>query len=363
MKRKIGWIAAMVAPVLMLTGCQLIAGSDDSNGAGELAQTKQVVPIAFSEEIVTIEDGLRATEIKGDYGFDEFLDQGGASSDFEVMEFLNRNVFSANSALEWNSQSFGCSTLATVDQTGSALFGRNFDWYPCESLVIGAHPEGGYASIATVNLDFISTQAGSLSMLSDEMLKIAAMYAPLDGMNEAGLAVSVNMIGDSSQIDQQGDKNNLTTTTAIRLMLDQAKDVDEAVALLENYNLHGSMGMMVHFAIGDASGKSVVVEYVNNEMVVTPTPVVTNFYLDSGDNYGIGSAQSHQRYEILMAALQENDTMTSDQVRDALDLVSKDNFNEFNATQWSIVFNLKTGTARYYHREDYQTGYEFEISK
>ena len=30
-----------------------------------------------------------------------------------------------------------------------------------------------------------------------------------------------------------------------------------------------------------------------------------------------------------------------DQVRDALDSVSKDNFGEFESTEWSIVFNLK----------------------
>ena len=81
------------------------------------------------------------------------------------------------------------------------------------------------------------------------LLTLAALYAPLDGMNEAGLAVSVNMIQDSAAIEQNTDKPDITTTTAIRLLLDQAGNVDKALELLGQYDLHGSMGMMIHFAI------------------------------------------------------------------------------------------------------------------
>lgn len=73
-------------------------------------------------------------------------------------------------------------------------------------------------------------------------------------------------------------KPNLTTTTAIRLLLNQAADVDEALELLNQYDMHASMGMMVHFALADASGRSVAVEYVDNQMIVIETPVLTNFY-------------------------------------------------------------------------------------
>ncbi len=75
--------------------------------------------------------------------------------------------------------------------------------------------------------------------------------------------------------------------------------MDEAINLLRQYGMHASMGMMVHFAIGDNTGRGVVVEYVDNQMVVTETPVVTNFYLAEGSKHGIGSQQSHERYDIL----------------------------------------------------------------
>ena len=50
---------------------------------------------------------------------------------------------------------------------------------------------------------------------------------PLDGMNEKGLAVSVNMIQDYDAICQDTGKPDLTTTTAIRLLfLDRAANVE-----------------------------------------------------------------------------------------------------------------------------------------
>lgn len=232
-------------------------------------------------------------------------------------------------------------------------------------MVVAAYPENGYASISTVNMDFVSQGAGGgitgMALGMDQVKVPAALYAPLDGMNEKGLAVSVNMIQDGADISQDSDRADITTTTAIRLLPDKAADVDEALALLEQYDMHASMGMMVHFALADNSDRSVVVEYIENKMVVTDTPVVTNFYLAEGKKHGIGTKQSHERYEILMGLLDESERMDMAGVRDALDRVSKDNFGEFESTEWSIVFNQTDGQAVYYHRENYGKGYAFTI--
>ena len=53
--------------------------------------------------------------------------------------------------------------------------------------------------------------------------------------------------------------------------------------------------------------------------------------------------------------------MTAQEVRDALDSVSKDNFGEFESTEWSVVFDQTDLTAAYYHRENYETGYSFQL--
>lgn len=320
--------------------------------------------ITLESEIMKLEDGFSAVSYEEDYWFDDFLAQGGAASDAEVIDFLTTYMMTGESRPVFQTRGFGCSTLTVKSPEGEALFGRNFDWQTCEAMVVRSRPEGAYASVSTVNMDFIRSGYGAgLSQLPDEVRTLIALYAPLDGMNEKGLAVSVNMIQDSDVIRQDTGKPDLTTTTAIRLLLDRAANVEEALALLRQYDMNSSMGMMVHFALADRSGRGVVVEYIDNEMIVTDTPAVTNFYLADGRKQGIGTAQSHTRYEILMKHLAEDETMDMDRVRDALDSVSKDNFGEFESTEWSIVFNLNSGEARYYHRENYENSYVFTVNE
>lgn len=333
--------------------------SEQGNGEQKKEDADFITP---TSEIVSLEDGFSVVKYSGDYKWDEFLEQGGASSDADVMEFLTKYLFSGESVFEFIGSTFGCSTLSVQSTDGSYMFGRNFDWNSCQALVVSAEPEKGYASISTVNMDFIQAGAGTdMERLPDEMKTMAALYAPLDGMNEKGFCVSVNMIEDSDTIAQDADKKDITTTTAVRLLLDQAADVDEALALLKQYDLHASMGMMVHFALADVNGNAVAVEYVDNEMVVTDTPVVTNFYLAEGKKHGIGTKQSHTRYDILKKTLKEKQTMDMQDVRGALDRVSKDNFGEFETTEWSIVFHQGSGEVQYYHRENYGKAYKFKL--
>lgn len=372
MRKKVRFacLSFLLVVTLMISGCWKTQESQDmQNGAStpdnpamESEESSNIMP---TTETVELEDGFAAIRYDGDYGFEEFLAQGGASSDAEVVGYLAENLLDGLNLGDLLGGIFGCSTIAVRNVSGDALFGRNFDWDGCEAMVVEAHPPDGYASLSTVNMDFIIQSTGGgvngIAMEMEQARTLAALYAPLDGMNEAGLAVSVNMIQDSVNIDQNTEKPDITTTAAVRLLLDKAADVGEALELLGQYDMHASMGMMVHFALADTAGCSVVVEYVENEMIVTNTPVVTNFYLAEGEKNGIGTAQSHERYDILMRLLEENANMEAAGVRDALDSVSKDNFGEFESTEWSAVFNLNTREARYYHRENYRKSYVFTL--
>lgn len=345
-------------------------------GNGKESRDQNAVQVIPTSEVRELETGLSIVRYEGEYGFDAFLEQGGAGSDADVAAYITSLL---DQEIHMEGTPFGCSTLSVKSQNGGYLFGRNFDWNPCNGWIVSARPENGYSSVSTVNMDFIRTGGVDLSQLPDSAQAFVSLYAPLDGMNEKGLVISVNMIQDSSGIRQDSEKPDLTTTTAVRLLLDRAADVEEALELLRQYDFHSSMGMMVHLAIADADGRSVAVEYVDNEMVVIETPVVTNFYLAPGEKQGIGTAQSHTRYEILMETLEEQGKMTETEVRDALDRVSKNNFREFEhslqggmrlggsdeadfaypieTTEWSIVMNQETKELIYYHRENYGRAY------
>ena len=361
--KKLSICFILLCLLIILTGCENNFDLLNTDTENDTANKNDSVNnfIFTSSEITELESGFSAVRYDGDYAFDLFLEQGGAASDQDVLQFLGNTLLQEYSGIQFDGDIFGCSTISVANADGGYLFGRNFDWQKCDALVVTSCPKEGYASISTVNLNFIKQGAGFIAnMLTDEMMTIAAIYAPLDGMNEKGLCVSVNMIQDSATIHQDNGKPDITTTTAIRLMLDKAATADEALDLLRQYDLHASMDYMIHFAIADSTGKSVAVEYINNEMIVTETPILTNFYLAEGEKHGVGTQQSHTRFDILAQTLEENSTMTAIQVRDALDSVSKDNFGEFESTEWSIVFDQSALTATYYHRENYEASYSFQ---
>lgn len=370
------WIGVFLS-ALCLAGCgDQVTSGDRQNAAaegnmaagdqeaqetqGEAQETAEYVEV--STTVTELESGFSTISFEGDDQFEAFLNQGGAASDREVLQFLTGTMLGSADGLSFEGDAFGCSTISVENTEGGYYFGRNFDWNKCDAMMVVSHPSDGYASFSTVNVDFIRQGTGFAShFLSDEVLAVAALYAPLDGMNEKGLCVSVNMIQDTDTISQDTEKPDITTTTAIRLLLNKAASVDEAVELLGQYDFHASMGYMVHLAIADSTGKSVAVEYVDNEMKVIETPILTNFYLAEGDKNGIGTSQSHTRFEILEQTLEERPVMDSGQVRDALASVSKGNFGEFESTEWSVVFDQTALTAEYYHREDYGKSYAFTL--
>lgn len=352
--------AVIAALALILTSCQ--STSRDTNieqdiGADRSTSEVNEAANTANARITELEKGLSSSSYSGDYKFDKFLSEGGAESDNDVISFLAKNLI-GDSLSEFGANIFGCSAFSAKGESGY-YFGRNFDWYNCNALIVTTYPDSGYASVSTVNTDFIGLET---NMLSDEILTIASIYAPLDGMNEKGLCVSVNMIEDNENVQQKTDKPDITTTTAVRLLLDNAADVDEAVSLLDQYDMHASKGLTVHFAVADANGKCVAVEYLNNEMIVTETPVVTNFYFAEGEKNGKGTQQSHERYDKLMQTLSENVSLSSDDVMDALDNVSKHNYHDGETTEWSAVFDQSTGEAVYCHRENYDKKFTFSIN-
>ena len=295
----------------------------------------------------------------GDCGFSAFLAGGGASSDRDVVAFLTSHLKAPG--LAFSEIGIGCSTVAAESADGGHVFGRNFDWSCSEVLLLEAHPSDGYASFSTVNLDFLKESA----KLPAEAIPAAAYYAPLDGMNEKGLAVSVNMISDSARIAQNTDRPDLTTTTAVRLLLDRAATVDEALLLLESYDLHGSYDMMIHFAIADAAGRAVDVEYIDQKMVVIDTPILTNFYLAEGEKQGVGSAESHRRYDALEQFMAAHEKADIYDVRDALMTARESAFDPDpnEGTEWSVLYDQTNLTATWYRREKFEQGWTVGLGR
>ena len=162
------------------------------------------------------------------------------------------------------------------------------------------------------------------------------------------------MAGDKEETHQRNDKPNLTTTAAIRLLLDRASSVDEAVALMGQYDMNSELKSAHHLSVADANGKSVVVEYVDGGMLVTETKVVTNYYIGDCAKRGVGSEQSHLRFDTLDAFDGVADAET---VRNLLETVAQKNYPQtdgsYEKTMWSIVYDPAVRQAQFYFAENY----------
>ena len=341
--------------------------------------------IVAARSIHKLQDGLYVMEYRGDYGLDEFLAQGGADSDSALANYLMGYLsggYVTQEDVEITPGDYGCTTVCVKDKKGDVYFGRNFDWKKDRAIIVYTEPKNGYQSFSTCDLDFLGfgddyTPDGSMP---ERFQTLAAIYVPVDGMNEKGLVIADLMAGDDEETHQKTGKVALTTTTAIRLLLDRAANVDEAIELLKQYDMNSSIGAAHHFAIADKSGKSVVVEYVNGEMLVTETNVVTNHYLADCPKKGVGDEDSHLRFDrvsefigpdfvlaggfrchgnwVVQLPFQEVLSCIAPVSQSQMRLRYPQVYDGSNAvTLWSIVYAPGKQWADFYFREDYDNGH------
>lgn len=318
--------------------------------------------IKAASSVKTLEKDFYSMEYKGDYGFDELLENGGVSDDSELIAHIMKYLYHDMYAMEVVNGNYGCSTLRATMEDGTVLFGRNFDYNSCKTMVVTTEPENGYKSISTCNIEFFGMRnSWEPDDFMNKMMAISAVYAPVDGMNEKGVCVAVLSVSAGYPTDQNTDKPDITTTTAVRLILDKAASVDEAVELLEQYDMHASIGGRFKFAITDSTGKSVAVEYINNEMSVVEVDACSNFYQTPGLYYGMGLYGPCPRYAKLMEGYQAyNGRMTEDEMMNVMASASQKYFHH-NNTQWTAVFHTKELTATYCYFEDFDTKYHFSL--
>ena len=301
-------------------------------------------------------------EVTNDYHFEEFLKSGGASSDKEVSAFLTKCISEGFYSVDITDQGPSCSVISAKTPDGSHIWGRNFDWAGSVPIIVRCTPKDGYTSIATCDFKNITASSETLPTgIANKMLAIAALYVPMDGMNEAGLCVADLEVNEGGMIDVNTGKTDLTITTAIRLLLNDAATVDEAVKLLEQYDIHASGGISHHLAVSDATGASVSIEFVNGKMVVVSSDCITNFNIANEDT-AAGGESAQKRFDILRKINSDaNGILTQEQVKDALWQVVQSEGE--STTQWTIVYDQASLTANYYFNFKFDDVYIYSIGE
>ena len=332
----------------------------------------------------------------GDYSFDEFLSQGGASNDAELISFVTRSITKGIIPMHIKTSSIACSAFTADTQSGDRVFGRNYDFSATNTAIVYTDPgEGRHASYSTIDLSFLGLDADKdVETIGQKFLTLAAPYVPLDGVNDAGVACGIFMSyqgeGKGTPTDTQTDKPDLTSTTLLRLILDYADSVEDAVALAEQYDLHDSASSCFHYMVADSTGRSAVLEWVgadadhdadgsqrqlnvlwNDTDALSDSSdwqVVTNFIKTPGYYDGTtAEMKGLDRYEHLAAALRETDGIVADKdaAMDLLASVGRRTWNNDDSnsnTVHSVVYDLTDKSVLWVGNEHYgEEAYTFEF--
>jgi predicted choloylglycine hydrolase len=275
-----------------------------------------------------------------------------------IGKFLTHGIIPMAPSKEPEQEPFGCSSLVQRTESGICM-GRNFDYeHHGQTMITRTYPKDGYASIATNSILFLGY--GNTWQPADNfvmrMPAVAAIYVPLDGMNECGLCVADLIEIDGEAVHQTTGKTPITTVAAIRLMLDYAANVEEAITLLQQYDMYSSMNVAHHFALCDTTGRNVVVEYVENQMVITESIACTNHRMASRSASIDSELQpaitnSNQRLKQLLA--------TQDYHEPLLNSIQQVAFEGW--TRWSVIFNPSQKQATYYFNADFATPYTIQL--
>ena len=335
--------------------------------SGIFAWSKFGPLVKGAASVQKLDEGLYYMEYRGDDGFEGLMAAGGGRSAADlvgyVMNFLSKGYYNPPAPTPVNAV-YGCSALTVRTPENSVLMGRNFDFSSATGIILHTVPKQGYETVTTFNGEFFGFGDGWLPEgFPNQYMALSSLFFALDGINEKGLAIADLMAGDAVETHQETGKPALTTTSAICYMLKNAANVDEALELLRSIDMHSDIGAAHHYAMADASGKSVVVEYVNNEMVVVDSPALANHYLCEA-KFNVGLIEGDHRYEQLCRQFDEaGGTMDAEGLNAAIQSVSQPSQGDaFLGTAWTMVMDLTNPSVTYYSRRHYDKPFHFELT-
>ena len=336
-------------------------------GIGAWSKFGPLVKGAMS--VKELDEGLYYMEYKGDDGFKELMARGGCNDisvlASYVMEFLSKGYFKPDS-LDVPLKPVGCSTLTVKTPEDGVMMARNFDYPYGTALIMHTIPDEGYESITTFSTDFFGFGENyKPEGFKNQYMALAGLFMALDGLNEKGLAIAVLDAGDKVVTRQNTSKPDLTTTTAVQYLLKNAANIDEALALLKASDMNSDPGSAYHFSMADATGRSVAVEYVDNKMVVTESPFVTNHYLCE-EKFQVGLHESDHRHEKLMEQYNAaGGVMNADQLTETIASVTQlpEKGAIVGGTLWTMVMDLSHPSVTYYSLRHFDKPFHFELGR
>ena len=282
-------------------------------------------------------------------------------------------------------ETINCTSFQAAKADGDGYwYGRNYDYFKNPTMVTVSRPRKGYASIAVSDMSHFGYSLEKLpSSFMSRLSCLAAVYAPVDGINEKGLCTSIMALPNQAS-RQDTPRHDVGTTIIMRLWLDRCATVQEALDLLETVDVRhdAAVGSGYHYMVADAGGDCAVVEFDKedgwktmivrkpageNAMLVTNHLLSEKYYTTEPDPaVGNPHSKSWWRYETAGAFLREHQGVLSlDEAQECLSMVHWKDLLWDNGmvedTQYSNVYDQKNVVLYLRNWNDYDSTCRFSL--
>lgn len=310
--------------------------------------TSPSIPTGFTQEQLATLGSLRKVD---DYPL-YTMNYSGAYRPRETAILLDSSATASN---------WACSLFTILVDEENLLFARNFDWQFSPALLLFTDPPNGYASVSMVDIEYLGfdeTIAKDITgtPIEEQASLLDAPYLPFDGMNEHGLAIGMAAV-PSGNMQPDANKETIGSLGIIRQILDHARTTEEAVEIMQSYNIDFTGGPPLHYLVADATGKSVLVEFYNGEIHVLandkPWHVATNFLRSAVSDPDDGN---YWRYNEISTQLTEKAGQFDRRV--AMQLLAD---VAQNNTQWSVMYQMSNGTISVVMGQQYERVHQFQL--
>ena len=344
-----------------------------------------------------LQGGVYEMTFKGNYYFEDFIKSGGAKTDRELSDFVSRKITKGLVKMNLNTGKIGCSVFTAKTASGQRIFARNFDYPAANTCIVKIKGnKKRHSSISTVNLTFFGIPFDKdVDTFASKIFCLMAPYCPLDGINDAGVSFGVLESNQgpgngSISTNQNTELPDITTGAFMRMILDYADSIEDAVEIAQKYDMHDSNRASFHYMVTDKSGRSAILEWVNeidktdiqgnkrklvvtyndDDLVIGPKEAgsdfqwLTNFIIQPG--YYEGTEESfiggRDRYDIIYDKLGPSNGIVKDEM-EAMEILhsvasrtlypKRTKINK-HLTVYSIIFNLDEGSLLWCPAEQFQ---------
>ena len=377
MKKFLLWLVVILAALSIAVAC--IWG-------GEIKTLRTVSQVGDNQYLYQM-------EYKANYDLDDVISKD-VDTNAELLDYVIKRIGkglpikikSAQVADENGEMDvFNCTSFQATKADGEGFwYGRNYDYYKNPTMVTISRPKKGYASIAVSDMSHFGYDLEKLPTAFLKRLNcLAAIYAPVDGINEKGLCTSI-MALPKQPSQQETEKHDVGTTMIMRLWLDRCATVEEALAMLETVDVRhdASVGSGYHYMVADANGDCAIIEFDKEDgwktmilrkpaeekyMLVTNHLLSPKYYTTEPD-IAVGNPHSRSwwRYETADAYLKQHyGILTLEEAQECLSLVHWVDLpipgGKVEDTQYSNVYDQKNITLALRSWHDYDNTVNFSL--